>query len=133
MTCFSTCLETFISLYLLENVKQPHIKWHWTCISKMLLCKMPALFCSVWSGQKRACWIAQSLLIEWLPGSVEAPGVYSVCRLAEQKHHCTWRRLCTTITLSWMRPDYNVSQASNPSLRSNAWPQSHNTSSAHNC
>lgn len=53
--------------------------------SKMLPCKMPALFSSVWSGQKRGCWIAQSLLIEWLPGSVEAPGLLSVCRLAGTK------------------------------------------------
>lgn len=53
--------------------------------SKMLLCKMPALFSSVWSGQKRDCWIAQSLLLEWLPGSAEAPGLHSVCRLAGTK------------------------------------------------
>lgn len=90
------------------------------------LFKMSALFSSPLQWEEGR-WVAQSLLIEWFPKLVEPPGLHSACDLLEQKQHCTWRRLHETITVSWMRPDCIVNRASNPSPRSKAWPQSHNT------
>lgn len=93
------------------------------------LFKMSALFSSPLQWEEGR-WVAQSLLIEWFPKLVEPPGLHSACDLLEQKQHCTWRRLHGTITVSWMRPDCIVNRASNPSPRSKAWPQSHNTREA---